>query len=161
MAVRNLLGWLGLVLIAAGCASVRPSDDSRCGVLPDETFLAITGTSDEAFNEVTRRIVEEKCDPRAAWLSDTRLLRVGDVTVDAPEHFYHLGVNTVSDYLLCLLQFRERIDSRSILEQCCPGALSDCKDQYECDACNAAIYPLPPEIRAHLVEYWRKQLAQR
>lgn len=62
------------------------------------------------------------------------------------------GVHLVSDVFMCLLQVKAKISTRDILNL--SDDAPDCRGEDTCEVCNSLVYPLSPQLRARLRNYW-------
>lgn len=73
---------------------------------------------------------------------------------------YQLGVSTVSEYTLCLLQIKNRTSSENILRVVAPTLQRECSEKNPCEVCNAQAFPVRAEIKQQLVNYWITRLEE-
>lgn len=148
--MRRAIVPLCLAVVLTGCASVPCTTDD------DRVVTALLTGDEAAVSIATKAIVAGSLIPKKERLRDLQSLTIADVTLDADDHFQHLGVTNVSDYFLCLLQKRFRISSRDILAG---TPLPQCNELYVCEVCNDAVYPIDTQVRELLAAYWERHLA--
>jgi hypothetical protein len=71
---------------------------------------------------------------------------------------YQLGVNTVDEYALCVLQLRDETSSSAILRSVDPDLERRCSLLSPCEICNAQAFPVSAIVKKRLAEYWTSRL---
>jgi hypothetical protein len=71
---------------------------------------------------------------------------------------YQLGVNTVSEYVLCNLQIQSHASSENILRIVAPALQKECSSARRCEVCDAQAFPVSTAVKRRLVEYWSSKL---
>lgn len=74
---------------------------------------------------------------------------------------YYYGVEKISDYFLCLLEFKYGVDSREILISQSSALPPGCSDHEEkCRICNSGVSTVDDAFRDALVKYWLEKQAR-
>jgi len=158
--------WVIVVFALNNCCHARAATSSTVVLndvppQPAGTLLAaalIAGDEGRAL-KLTQELLASKGSIEKADLKDDRrvapniLLRA---TYDNRD--YQLGVDTVSEYALCLLQIKYRTSSENILRVVAPALQRECSEKNPCEVCNAQAFPVRVEIKQQLVSYWFTQL---
>lgn len=124
--------------------------------------LAVLFAGDQArIDRLAEAVRSGRIVPDPDWIRDTRRLP-GDVLLRTRygNGVAQLRVETVSDFFTCLLQFRENVSTREILERVRPDLLAIC-DPDTCDVCISWTYSLDPRVREAVIDYWVAWLKQR
>jgi hypothetical protein len=75
------------------------------------------------------------------------------------ERDYQLGVNTISDYVICLLQIRNHTSTLAVLRRTAPLLATICSENRSgCDVCNSQSIPVDKRIKDALQQYWMSTL---
>jgi len=142
-----------IVVIAAGCATCgcsRPAEG------PSLLFMG----NQAKIDSFASRISQGKVKIQASWLRDLRKLRpdvILRIKIDYGEGVAQLGVETVSDFFSCLLQFRAGVTTEEVITKNDPDLAGVCKPDV-CDVCTSWTYPLDPRVRAAVIRYWLNHL---
>ena len=146
---------LGTILVWTGaCASAGGTHGEEWD--PTVLFMGDQAKIDRMAEGV--RSGKIRLDPE--WIRDTRKLR-GDVLLRTRygNGVAQLRVETVSDFFTCLLQFRENVSTREILEKVHSDLVEIC-DAETCDVCTSWTYPLDPRVRQAVIQYWLQWLGE-
>src|SRR4051794_16401531 len=101
------------------------------------TKALITGDEERA-RKMTDEIVIGRRPIVIAELNDERAIAPNVLLRTTYENRdYQLGVNTVSEYALCLLQIRNHTSSENILRIVAPALQQQCSEAKPCEVCNA------------------------
>jgi hypothetical protein len=153
---KQLLHLCILATIALSCRSARFASAST-GEL---SSLLVNGDDEVALRRVTEEILVGRKRIQLADISDNRnvarslLLRATYGNRD-----YQLGVSTVSDYAICLLQIRHSVSTLSVLRQVAPALAKNCSQtEGSCDVCNSQSFPVDARVRDVLQQYWRSSV---
>ena len=122
---------------------------------PDGIIQALHEHDQVTINEWTTRYLEGDEVIRAEWLLDYTD-RHTYVLVEPRwpwEGVNHLGVETIGDYFLCLLEIRHRRYTASILSETAPQLIATVPEG-SCGICCSEAYPLPDSIRRAVADYW-------
>jgi hypothetical protein len=161
--------WQSLLVVLAlsGCcqahavAAANDGHPDRATVRRDDTELTaalITG-DEESARKLTDDIIAGKRSVVKAEVRDDRavapnvLLRTTYANRD-----YQLGVNTVSEYALCVLQIQNHTSSENILRIVAPALQQQCSEKKPCEVCNAQASPVNAEVKQYLIDYWVSKL---
>ena len=72
---------------------------------------------------------------------------------------YQMGVSTISDYAICLLEIRHNTSTLSVLQRTAPSLARLCSgDKSGCDVCNSQSFPVDAHIKETLQQYWGSML---
>ena len=71
---------------------------------------------------------------------------------------YQLGVNTVSEYVLCLLEIKNQTSSEQILRKVDPAMQENCSRGRPCEVCNSQAFPVDVDVKRRIVGYWLPKL---
>jgi hypothetical protein len=156
-----------LVLALSGCcqthsvAAESNGHTDRATVRPHDTELtaALIRGDERRARKLTDDILSGKRSVVKAEVRDERavatnvLLRTTYANRD-----YQLGVNTVSEYALCILEIQNHTSSESILRIVVPALQQQCSEKKPCEVCNAQAFPVNAEVKQHLIDYWVSKL---
>lgn len=153
---------LAVLLILLSCAHDVPSSHSIGNSRPTvaeqadgSLAAALVAGNEELARKLTDEIIAGRRNVSERELRDERsiapnvLLRTTYGNRD-----YQLGVNTVSEYVLCALQIRHQTSSENILQATAPEVRERCSSTTACEVCNAQAFPVSAEVKKQLIEYW-------
>jgi hypothetical protein len=141
-----------LVLLAlSACHQASPRDS--------ELATALLKGDEQRAQTLTNDIIAGRRAVTKTELMDERpvapnvLLRTTSENRD-----YQLGVGTVSEYALCVLQIRAHTSSANVLRVVAPALERQCSAQRPCEVCNAQAFPVGAEVKRQLVSYWMSRV---
>lgn len=160
--------WQSLLVVLAlsGCcqtyavAAASNSHADRAMVRPADTELiaALISGDEERARKLTDGIIAGKRSVMKVEVNDQRALAPNVLLRTTYENRdYQLGVNTVSEYALCVLQIQNHTSSENILRAITP-AEQECSKAKPCEVCNAQAFPVRMEVKQHLIDYWVSKL---
>jgi hypothetical protein len=148
--------WAGTVVVAVCLVWVFTGACSSGGRVHEEKWgSTVLFMGDQAkIDRMAEGVRSGKIRLEPEWIEDTRRLR-GDVLLRTKygKGMAQLGVETISDFFTCLLQFRVGVTTREILEKMQPDLVPAC-DPETCDVCTSWTYPLDPRVRKAVIQYW-------
>jgi len=120
---------------------------------------ALFGGDQTAIDQFTKDVLSGEVEVQSSWLDDNRELPV-DVLLRAKSvnGAVQLGPKTVSDFAMCLLQFRSGTNTKDIIHEVSPQLDPLCEAD-RCDACTSQAYPLDSRVKAVLVAHWKNYLS--
>lgn len=160
------LQWIVIVVALNGCyqGALTPANSGRnqsAAVRAHDTELTqalITGDEERA-RRLTDEITSGTRSISQAELRDDRPIAANVLLRTTYENRdYQLGVNTVSEYALCVLQIRNHTSSENILRVIAPALQQQCSRSESCEVCNAQAFPVSVEVKRQLIDYWRSKL---
>jgi len=155
---RKSLLIVSLAVVTLSCCS-----GGSVATLPPNTELAtllLNGTDDVRLRKLTNDILNDRERVRAQDVSDDRTVAPNTLLrTSYGERDYQLGVDTVSDYVICLLEIRNHTSTLGVLRRTAPSLAKMCSDDRSgCDVCNSQSVPVDKRIKDELQRYWRSTL---
>ena len=137
---------------APGNLSRPTPEDSLAGALVSGNQERVRRLTDEVLTGMRTIGFETLTDERAVA---PYTLLAG--TVDG--RYWQLGIERVSEYMLCLLQLRNRTSSDAILNAVAPALGAQCSystapNSRGCEVCNSQAVPVSSDVKNALVGYW-------
>ena len=145
--------WLAILPCAA--AEGGAGEPASCAA-PDLVQALVAGDEARA-RECTEAMFAGRLEIREADLYDSRTVAY-NIILRASTNLrdLQLGVDTVADYVMCVLEIKNKTETCRILHEVAPGLVPNCGD--ECQVCNSRAYPVGDEVKDRLRRYWARRL---
>lgn len=158
--------WLFVVFALIGCghaidAAPNARESGRPTKRGSDTQLtgALLAGDEVRVRKLTDEIMTKRRSVSKAELTDDRAIPPNVLLRATYENRdYQLGVKTVSDYSLCLLQIQNHTSSENILRIVAPVLHQQCSEAKHCEVCNSQAFPVRTEVKERLIEYWLSKL---
>ncbi|MCB1056635.1 MAG: hypothetical protein KDD11_14130 [Acidobacteria bacterium] len=148
------------VLATASCVAAPPLGANHPTQLDASSVSEILHSQNkDGVNAIADGIVDGTIRIEKPWLLDDAAedISFSVRNVSIVEGVTHLGVKSVSQFSMCLLELREKTDSREILRNISPDLVSQLTS-VNCGVCCSLVFELPPEVESTLRGYWLSQL---
>ena len=147
-------------LVAGSCiAASSPVANHPTQLDASSVSEILHSQSKDGVNAIADGIVDGTIRIEKPWLLDDAAedISFSVRNVSIVEGVTHLGVKSVSQFSMCLLELREKTDSREILRNISPDLVSQLTS-VNCGVCCSLVFELPPEVESTLRGYWLSQL---
>ena len=147
--------WLAVLPCAAG--EGKSGEPAPCAAA--DLVQALVAGDEARAKECTEAMFAGKLEIREADLRDGRTVAYNIVLRASTKwHDLQLGVDTVADYVMCVLEIKNETDACLILDEVAPGQFPNCRIGEGREVCNSLVYPVGNDIKEHLRRYWSRRL---
>lgn len=144
---------MALAVSMAACAT-RPAHPG-----PEDDIRAAMTRGDIAAVNAYANSVAFKGTPVDSQLLDDWSVIPTPFTLTYPNgEVNHLGVRTVADFVLCLLEVRHHEFTCDLVRRYAPTVRAECPTNTCGVCCTLTGAPFPEAVREVLVEYWKSRL---
>lgn len=152
-AIAACCAWLTVLPCAA--AEGGAGEPAPCAA-PDLVQALVAGDEARA-GECTEAMFAGRLEIREAELNDNRTVAYNIwLRARTKRRFLQLRVDTIADYVMCVLEIKNETGTCEILDKVAPGLVPNC--EVECEVCNSLAYPVGDEVKDHLRRYWSRRL---